>query len=176
MAEERKEGIVIAHIARAWGIKGEVIADLHTDFPDRFDDVEAVTLRRGATEREAVLEGYRFHKGRVLLKFEGVDTMSDAELLAGFDVRIDEAELYELPEGDDLYWEFDLVGCRVETVDGETVGEVEALLGTDGGDILSVRRSDGKEVLIPFVDEICPTVDVEAKRIVVDPPEGLFDL
>jgi 16S rRNA processing protein RimM len=173
---EPNEGIVIARIARAWGIKGEVFADILTDFPERFDDVTTVTLRRGATERPAELEGYRFHKERILLKFAGVDTMSDAELLAGFDVVVPEEELYELPEGEDLYYDFDLVGCRVETAEGDEVGEVERVMRTGAQELLVVRRPDGREALVPFVDEICPTVDVEGKRIVVDPPEGLLEL
>lgn len=173
---EPNEGIVIARLARAWGIKGEVIANILTDFPERFDDVTTVTLRRGAAERPAELEGYRFHKERVLLKFAGVDTMSDAEQLAGFDVVVPEGELYELPEGEDVYYDFDLVGCHVETMAAEPVGDVERVMRTAAHDLLVVRRPDGREALIPFVDEICPTVDLEAKRIVVDPPEGLLDL
>src|SRR4051812_25352013 len=95
-----------------------------TDFPERFDDVGAVTLRKGVSERPAELEGHRFHKGRVLLKFVGVDTMSDAEPLAGYEVVVPEEELYELPEGEDLYYDFQLVGCAVETRGGERIGEV----------------------------------------------------
>src|SRR5688572_10104209 len=107
------EGIVIARLARAWGIRGEIAADLLTDFPERFDDVSEVTLRRGAERRTAEVESHRFHKGRVLLKFVGVDTMSDAELLRGFDVLVGEDELHELPE--DFFYDFDLVGCEVVT-------------------------------------------------------------
>lgn len=176
MMTESKQGIVIARIARMWGNKGEVTADILTDFPERFEDVTEVILRRGAVERPAELEDHRFHKGRVLLKFAGVDTMSDAEKLAGFDVVISEDELYELPEGEDLFWEFDLVDCVVETVDGERIGVVESIMRTAAGELLSVRRDDGREALVPFVDEICSEVDVEQKRIVVDLPEGLLEL
>ena len=170
------EGIVIARIARSWGNRGEVTADVLTDFPERFDTVSDVTLRRGATERGAVLEGHWFHKGRVVLKFAGVDTISDAEPLAGFDVVIREEELHELPEGEDLYYDFDLVGCSVETAGGERIGDVESIVRTGGIELLSVRRRGGPEALIPFVDEICVEVDVEAKRIIVELPEGLLEL
>lgn len=173
---ESKEGIVIARIARAFGIRGEVTADILTDFPERFDDVSGVTLRRGAVERAAELESHRFHKGRVLLKFAGVETMSDAEPLAGFEVVVPEEELFELPEGQDLYYDFDLVGCAVETSGGEPVGVVERVVRTGAGELLSVRRPDGREALIPFVEQFCVDVETEAKRIVVELPEGLLDL
>jgi 16S rRNA processing protein RimM len=172
----QQDGIVIARIAKAFGIRGEVAADILTDFPERFSDVGEVTLRRGAEQRLAELEHHRFHKGRVLLKFAGVDTMTDAEQLAGFEVVIGEDELYELPEGDDLYYDFDLVGCEVRTVDGDVVGAVASVLHAGENALLSVRRPSDRETLVPFVDEICVEVDVEAKRITIDPPEGLLDL
>lgn len=175
MAEER-DGIVIAHIARAWGIRGEAIADILTDFPERFESVEGVTLRRGATERHADLVSHRFHKGRVLLKFAGVDSMSAAEELVGCDVVVPEGELFELPEGEDLFYDFDLVGCDVVTTTGEPVGTVISIMRTAAGELLEVERPGKSVALIPFVDEICPEVDVDAKRVVVDPPEGLLDL
>jgi 16S rRNA processing protein RimM len=170
------EGIRIAHIVRYWGNKGEVTADLLTDFPERFGDVAAVTLRRGGDERAADLDGYRFHKGRVLLKFAGVDSISDAERLAGYDVLVPEEQLYELPEGEDVYYTFQLGGCAVETTSGEPVGTVSGVLNTVGGDLLSVKRPGRDEALIPFVDEICVDVDLDARRILIDPPEGLLDL
>jgi 16S rRNA processing protein RimM len=169
------EGIVIAHIARPWGRRGEVTAEILTDFPERFDDVSSVRLRRGLTERSADVEGYWFHKGRVVLKFAGIDTISDAEPLAGLDVVIPDEELHALPEGEDVYYDFELAGCSVETGTGEQVGDVESVLRTGGGALLSVRRG-GREVLIPFIDEICVEVDVAAKRIVVQLPEGLLEL
>lgn len=172
----QQSGVVIARVVKAFGIRGEAAADVLTDFPERFDDVSDVTLRRGATERPAELERYRFHKERVLLKFVGVDTMNDAETLVGFDVVIPDEARYELPEGEDLFYESDLVGCAVETTGGEPVGEIESVLRTGGHDVLTVRKSDGREALVPFVDEICVEVDVAAKRVVIDPPEGLLDL
>jgi len=105
--------IVVARVARAFGIRGEVSAEILTDFPERFENLSSVTLRRTGFERTAELERHRFHKGRVLLKFRGIDTMSDAEPLAGCTVEIPESELYELPEDEDVYYDFDLVGCVV---------------------------------------------------------------
>jgi len=172
----QQDGIVIARTVKAFGIRGEVAAEILTDFPERFADVEGVVLRRGGEQREATLEGHRFHKGRVLLKFAGVDTMSGAELLVGFDVVVADDELFELPEGEDLYYDFDLVGCEVVSTSGEAIGTVESVMRTGAHELLSVRRPGGREALVPFVDEICVEVDVAARRIVVELPEGLLDL
>ncbi len=161
---------------KAFGIRGEVAAEILTDFPERFEDLSEVTLRRGPNERAAELERHRFHKDRVLLKFADVQTMSDAELLVGFEVVVGDDELFELPEGEDFFYDFDLVGCTVVTVAGEAVGVVDSVLRTAGQELLSVRKGDGREALVPFVDEICVEVDVAGKRIVVDPPIGLLEL
>lgn len=175
VAEHVNTGIVIARIARAWGIRGEVTAEILTDFPERFDVVAEVTLRRGEASREAVLERFRFHKGRVLLKFEGVETMNDAMPLAGHDVVIPESDVFEITD-DDTYYEFDLVGCSVTLVDGAVVGTVGSILHTGAGELLSVVRDGQPDALVPFVEAICTEVDVDARRIVIDPPEGLLDL
>ncbi len=175
VAEQVDTGIVIARIARAWGIRGEVTAEILTDFPERFDEVAAVTLRRGASTRDAVLERFRFHKGRVLLKFEGIETMNDATPLAGYDVVIPESDVFEITD-EDTYYEFDLVGCSVTLVDGAVVGTVGSILHTGAGDLLSVVRDGRPDALVPFVEAICTEVDVDARRIVIDPPEGLLDL
>ena len=175
VAEQVETGIVIARIARAWGIRGEVTAEILTDFPERFGELSEVTLRRGASQRVAVLDGYRFHKGRVLLKFEGVDTMNDAMPLAGHDVVIPESDVFEITD-DDVFYEFDLVGCSVELAGGEVVGNVGSILHTGAGELLSIIRDGRTDALVPFVDAICTEVDVDARRIVIDPPEGLLDL
>lgn len=175
MAENVNTGIVIARITRAWGIRGEVTAEILTDFPERFDALSEVTLRRRETSREAVLERFRFHKGRVLLKFEGVETMNDALPLAGTDVVIPESDVHAIEE-DDVFYEFDLVGCSVELADGAVIGTVGSILHTGAGELLSIVREGRSEALVPFVEAICTEVDIDARRIVIDPPEGLLDL
>ncbi|MBK6428748.1 MAG: ribosome maturation factor RimM [Blastocatellia bacterium] len=173
--EHVNDGIVIARIARAWGIRGEVTADILTDFPERFDELGKVTLRRGVACREAVLERFRFHKGRVLLKFEGIETMNDAMPLAGHDVVIPESDVFEIQD-EDVFYEFDLVGCSVETVGGGAVGVVTGILHTGAGELLAIAREGRSDALVPFVEAICTEVDIDARRIVIDPPEGLLDL
>lgn len=170
------DGIVIAHVARPWGNKGEVTADILTDFPERFEAVTAVTLRRGGASRPARLEGYWFHKGRVVLKFEGSNSISDAETFVNYDVVIPEEELHALPEGEPVYYDFQLIGCAIVDRDGNPLGEVKGVMRTGAGVLLEIKVPGRPDALVPFVEEFCPEVDVEAKRITVELPEGLLDL
>ncbi len=175
---EPEQLVTIARIVRPQGIKGEVIAELETDFPERFADLDKVYLcsEKGSVT-EVSLEDFWFHKGRVVLKFEGYDTRNTAETLRNYKVKIDEAELVELPE--DTYYEFDLIGCRVVRVEAGRevfIGTVEALMPTGSVPNLIVLGESGREYLIPFANSICPEVDTSSKRIVITPPEGLLAL
>ena len=166
--------ISIARIARPQGIRGEVSADILTNFPDRFAALDEVSLRRGDQLIGPLkLEQYRFHKGRVLLKFAGYDDADRAEELRGASVVIDHEALVELDE--DEYFVFDLEGCAVVTTDGQPLGVV-AKVEDFGAAPLLVVKDQSREFLIPLTRDICPDVDTEKKKIVVNPPEGLLDL
>jgi 16S rRNA processing protein RimM len=108
-----------------------------------------------------------------VIGIDGVDTMNAAEALAGRELRVPLEWLAPLPAG--TFYHHDLVGCRVETSGGGPVGIVSSVEGTMTGSRLVIEGARG-EILIPLVSDICPTIDVERKLIVVDPPEGLLDL
>lgn len=166
--------ISIARIARPQGIRGEVIADILTDFPDRFAALDEITLLRdGKVFGSLKLEQHRFHKSRVLLKFAGYDDPDKADELRGASLVIHRDELVELEE--DEYFLFDLEGCEVVTVDGQSIGTV-AKVEDFGAAPLLIVRNQGHEFMIPLTREICPEVDTENKKIVVNPPVGLLDL
>jgi 16S rRNA processing protein RimM len=170
-----ENGIVIARIVKARGIKGEVSCDVETDFPERFNSLRSVTLKqRDGTSFQAEIEAAWFHKNRVVLKIAGYDSMTAAETLAGCLVVIPESEA--APLGQDEFHEFDIIGSAVATVLGESVGVVTRLMHAGGTELLVVEGADKREYLIPFVEEICIEVDSEARRIKIDPPEGLLDL
>jgi len=167
--------VVIARIARARGIRGEVACDLETDFPERFEQLGTVTLvTPGGQRRDFEIENHWFHKGRVILKFAGVDSMNEAQALAGAVLVIDEADHAGLDEGE--FFIHQIVGSNVFSSDGREIGTIVSLMKTGGTDVLVVRSTAGRELLIPFAEDICEIVDPEAKRIVVNEPEGLFDL
>lgn len=165
--------ITIAYITRPQGIKGEVTASIETDFPERFEDVETVFLVfPDGKIQEASLETFRFHKDRILLKFFSVDDRNQAEILRNVKVKIPSSELMTLPK--EHYYEFDLIGCQVFTNTGIEVGKVEGLMHTGPAPLLIVKGA--KENLIPLAEEICYQIDIESKKILVDPPEGLLEL
>ena len=166
--------ITIARIARTRGNRGEVLADLYTDFPDRFNLLHEVWLAPVNGPRQLlVLEESWEHKGRRVLKFAGVDSISAAEAYVGCWVEIPVDEAMPLPDG--TYFDHDLVGCAVRDTRGNEIGIVAEVLHIAGNDQLVVRKLD-REVLIPAVESICVRISLEEKQILIDPPEGLMDL
>ncbi|MGE0130197.1 MAG: ribosome maturation factor RimM [Blastocatellales bacterium] len=178
--EDDRAGVVeddlisVARIARPQGIRGEVIADLLTDFPERFARLGSFYIKRADGRLLALdLENSRPHKRRVVLKFAGYDSVNSAEELRGARVMVTRDQLVELPEG--AYYDFDLIGCEVCAIAGQQLGRVEEVQNYGAAPLLVVR--DGKrELLIPLVLSICVEIDTERKRIVVNPPEGLLEL
>ena len=165
--------IAIANIVRTRGLKGEVVADILTDFPNRFDSVETVTAVRESGERfELKIEKFWFQSGRLILKFVGYDSIESGEKLRNIEICVLESETVELE--DDEFFDWQLTGCKVETIDGEEVGEVRELMRTGGTELLVVA-GETKEYLIPFATAICVEVDIENKLIKIDPPEGLLE-
>jgi 16S rRNA processing protein RimM len=164
----------VGRIARAHGIRGQVIVSLETDFPEeRFRPGAELFIERNGAIQALTLTSVRFHRDRPVVGIAGVETMNDAEALAGRELRVPVDRLAALPGG--TFYRHDLVGCRVETPAGDVVGTVEKVEGTLNGSRLVVAALRG-EVLIPLVAEICTTIDPAGKRIVVVPPEGLLDL
>ena len=165
--------MAIAKILRPRGLRGEMVAEVLTDFPERFDSLQEVTaVLPDGEHRELSLENAWFQKERIVLKFAGVDSIEDAERLRNSEICVDEVDAVELEEGEFFDWQ--LEGCEVVTIDGERTGRVRELLRTGGTEVLIIE-GDGKEVLVPFAESICLEIDIEKKRIVIDPPEGLLD-
>ena len=172
---------VVARIGKPHGLRGEVTVRLHTDQPERRLAVGAVL----ATEAEAgrgvpralTIRSTRVHRGIWLVGFDEVPDRTGAEGLRGTRLVIDEAD--DAPAADDdedAFTEDELAGLTVVDPAGVVLGEVAGLdLGT-AQDRLVVRLADGREVLVPFVEAIVPTVDVEGGHVVVDAPPGLLDL
>jgi 16S rRNA processing protein RimM len=172
--DKRPSFISIARIARTRGNRGEVLADLHTDFPDRFSTLEEVWLEFADGRRISIkIEEAWEHKGRMVLKFAGVENISAAEAFVGSWVQLPYSQAMELPEG--TYFDHDLIGCSVELAGGERLGIVEDILRIEENNQLVVKGPGG-EYLIPAVGSICTRIEIGEKRIVVDPPEGLLDL
>lgn len=166
---------VVGRVARAHGIRGQVIVNLETDFPqERFrPGAELFVKRSSGTVEALVVTTARFQHDRPVIGLKGVDDMTAASALAGAELRVPAAQLAKLPDG--TFYRHDLVGCAVETIDGARVGVVTAVEGSMAGSRLVVAAERG-DVLVPLAVEICRRIDPAGRRIVIAPPEGLLEL
>jgi 16S rRNA processing protein RimM len=170
-----EEWVTIARLVKARGIHGEISAESLTVHPDRFRDLHGARLfvpGRDEPGPALQVENAWQHGDRVILKFSGIDTMSDAERLAGMELRIPLAERPPAPEGE--YYQTDLIGCAVVGRDGAEIGRVSAVESFGGPDLLVVKGE--RELLVPFIRPVCVDIDVAARRIVVELPKGLEEL
>ncbi|HEV2835092.1 MAG TPA: ribosome maturation factor RimM [Pyrinomonadaceae bacterium] len=166
--------IVIARAVRTHGLKGEIVAELLTDFPERFEDVDELILVSPSGERKtAQLEDFWFQKDRVVLKLADCDDVDKAKQLVGYEFAVPESDRVQLAE--DEFYDWELEGCTVKIAD-KSIGEVRSIMRTGGAEILVVTDDSGKEQLVPLAAPIVVEIDTSAKTIVIDPPEGLLEL
>jgi len=167
--------IVVARIARTRGLRGEVVADLLTDFPDRFEALESViAIAPDGSRRSLQIEEHWFQAQRIVFKFADYDSIDEARELAGLQLAVPASDRIELSK--DQFYEWELAGCRVEAADGKSIGVVREVMRTGGVEILVVVGDTGGELLIPMAQEICVEIDIDKKLVRVDPPEGLLEL
>jgi 16S rRNA processing protein RimM len=169
-----EEMAVVGRVARPHGLRGQLILNVETDFPEeRFQPgAEVFVSRRGQVE-SLTIQNVRFHQGRPIVAVSGVDTIEAAQALAGLELRVPRERLIRLPVG--TFYRHELVGCHVETSRGEAVGFVTDVEGPAQASRLVVSSGDD-EIQIPLACEICTIVDTGSRRIVIEPPNGLLDL
>ena len=166
--------IVIARAVRTHGLKGEIVCELLTDFPERFEDVQELVLVTPSGEQTpAQLDDFWFQKDRVVLKLAGYDDVDQAKSLVGYDFAVPDSERVPLEE--DEFYDWELEGCTVKVGD-RSIGQVQSVMKTGGAEILVIADESGKEQLVPLAAEIVVKIDAAAKVILIDPPEGLLEL
>lgn len=163
--------LVVGRVGKAHGIRGEVFVEPFTDAPEiRFADGQQFNLSNGDT---LTIEFTKWHSGKLLVHFGGIDNRNDAELLRGIDLVAD-VDPHEQPDDPDEFYDHQLIGLKALVGDSE-VGEIIDVLHLPGQDVLVLKKSDDIEVLIPFVSEIVPEVNIKAATIVLTPPPGLLN-
>jgi 16S rRNA processing protein RimM len=182
-----EQWVTLARIVRPQGRRGELLSDLFTDFPEQFTEQPRVSLLTPAAARiPATVESHWMptgrSAGRIVLKFAGTDSITDAEKLAGYQVQIPAEQRLKLD--DETHYVEDLIGCTL--VDGENeIGIIEDLhfpLDSEGrrlqdaASIFVVKRPNGDELLIPFANAFVRNIDTAAKRIEMNLPGGLLEM
>jgi 16S rRNA processing protein RimM len=166
--------VLVGRIGRPHGLKGHVVVNPETDFAEeRFVEGATLWTRSDHGDELLVITSARLQGARPIVAFEGFDRIEDVERLAGLELRVSEELLRPLAAG--MYYRHQLIGCVVETAGGERIGEVARVEGGVAGSLLAIDGDHG-EILIPLAVDICTTVDVEARRITIEPPDGLLEL
>ncbi|MFP5022955.1 ribosome maturation factor RimM [Pseudonocardia phyllosphaerae] len=169
--------VLVGVVVRVHGLRGEVVVESRTDEPQARFAPGAVLdgrRRRGPGTGPLTVATARAHSGRWLVRFEGVSDRDGAEALRGVQLLLSTTEL-ETPADPAEFHVHQLTGLRAELADGAEAGTVTDVVHGPGGSLLVVRTSEGHEALVPFVEAIVPTVDLDGGRVVLDPPEGLLD-
>ncbi len=167
----------VALLHRERGIKGEIIGESLTSHPERFAELKRVFLTKaGSPPKEVDVERVWDFRGSPVFKFAGVDTMTEAGQLRGYEVAVPDAERVPLEEGE--YFLSDLVGCRLRDREGKEIGVVTGYFENGPQAVLEVEAGDGSAptILIPFVKAFFPEIDLAAKTASVDLPDGLVEL
>ncbi|GAB2708804.1 ribosome maturation factor RimM [Nocardia thraciensis] len=175
--------LVVGRIVKSHGVRGELVVEVRTDEPELRFAAGAVLrgrMPRAKVTQEYTVESVREHSGRLLVRLQGISDREAADALRGTLFVVDSADLPPSEDPDEFY-DHELEGLTVRLADGTVIGEVAEVLHSAAGELLSVRAAEGaggaagREILIPFVTAIVPTVSIAEGVIVVDPPEGLLD-
>lgn len=165
------EPILVGSVARAHGLLGDVVVDVFSDAPRRF--APGMAMRAGLKSgpaREVVVEAARPFGKRLLVRFRGITSRTEAEALHGADLTIARSDVMPLPAG--RHYRFELLGLRVRTRGGSTLGTVEEVFSTGGNDVYVVRGPGG-EILLPAIAGVVLEIDVARGEMVVEIPAGL---
>src|SRR3954469_9120105 len=174
MSAASQEFITIARVVKTQGRHGEVAAELHTDFPEKFAERKKLfALDADGKRRELRLESHWLHKAYVVLKFAGVESINDAEALVGCEIQLPQEQRAEIEAG--AAYVSDLVGCAVFD-QGRAIGSVKDVQFGAGEAPLLVVSEGSKESLIPFAQEFIAGIDIHGKRVEMKLPAGMLEL
>jgi 16S rRNA processing protein RimM len=160
--------LLAGQIGKPHGVTGEVYVIRISDDPRRFEAGSVLLHEDGS---DLTVESSRQHRDRLLVRFEGIESREDAELLRGA-LYVSETDRRDLEPGE--YWEEDIIGCEARLRDGSLVGEVTRLINNPAQDLLEIETPRGPR-LVPFVEAIVVEVDTGSRTVVLEPPAGLLD-
>lgn len=159
----------IGKIVNTHGLRGEIKIQPWCDDSTIFEDIDYVII----DGKEYDILGVKYHKSSVILKLSGIADINEAEKYRNKTIFVTREMLGELPGG--TYYICDLLGCGVQTVSGRFLGKIDDVIKTGSNDVYSVKNENGKQFLIPVIDEVIKNVDIENKMIIIEPLKGLID-
>ncbi|MDK2808866.1 MAG: rRNA processing protein RimM [Clostridiales bacterium] len=160
-------------ISSTHGIRGEVKVFPTTDDNNRFKKLKEVLLDTGAEPIPLSIESVRFFKQMVILKFRGMDSINDVEKYKGKDLLIPREQAVPLEENE--YFIYDILGAKVLLGDGTVFGILQEVLTTGANDVFVVKLENGKEVLLPVIDDCVKDMDIPNKTVTIELMPGLLD-
>jgi len=167
MESSKLEFITVGQILAPWGVKGKLKVRVITDFPQRFAPSSKIYINR----QPMTIDSTEQHKGKVIIKLNQIDTIEAAQRLRGQPIEIHHSQLYPLPEGQ--YYHFQLIGLEVWTTQGELLGNITEILTAESNDNYVVSGDRG-EILIPAIEDVVKSIDLDSRRITIEPIEGLL--
>ena len=165
----------VGKIVNTHSLKGEVKVISSTDFEEqRFEKGTELLITRGnQVVKEVTVESYRTHRNNLLVKFVGIDSIEEAEKLKNLQIKIDSDNIGELEENEFYFHE--IIGCEVFDENGKSLGEISEILTPGANDVWVIKTQNGKEILIPYIEDVVKKIDVENKKIDIEVMEGLID-
>lgn len=171
--ENMEQLLRVGVISSTHGIRGEVKVYPTTDDPERFLDLDEVILDTGREHKILEIEGVKFFKNQVILKFKGYDNINDIEKYLKKDLLVDREHAVELGENENFI--ADLIDMEVVTDEGKVLGTLTDVIETGANDVYAVKTPEGKEILLPAIRDCILDVNVDEKRMTVHVMEGLLD-
>ena len=171
--ENMEQFLRVGVISSTHGIRGEVKVYPTTDDPERFLDLDEVILDTGREHKILEIEGVKFFKNQVILKFKGYDNINDIEKYLKKDLLVDREHAVELGENENFI--ADLIDMEVVTDEGKVLGTLTDVIETGANDVYAVKTLEGKEILLPAIRDCILDVNVDEKRMTVHVMEGLLD-
>lgn len=165
----------VGKIVNTHSLKGEVKVISSTDFEEeRFKKGSKLLITRGnQLIREVVVQSYRNHKNFLLVKFEGIDSVEEAEKLKNLQIKIDSDEVGELEENEFYFHE--IIGCQVFDENDRNLGEIIGILTPGANDVWVIKGEEGKEILIPYIEDVVKQIDITNKKVNIEVMEGLIN-
>ncbi len=165
----------VGKIVNTHSLKGEVKVISSTDFEEeRFKKGSELLITRGnQLIREVVVQSYRNHKNFLLVKFEGIDSVEEAEKLKNLQIKIDSDEVGELEENE--FYFHQIIGCEVFDENDKNLGEIIDILTPGANDVWVIKGENGKEILIPYIEDVVKKIDITSKKVNIEVMEGLID-